>query len=68
MKPMSKRNVEQALADQRCSKLRDRGDHEVWGCPCGKHQTAIPRQRTITAGVVRTIIRHLACLPEGWLQ
>ncbi|MDX6287173.1 MAG: hypothetical protein QOG53_2658 [Frankiales bacterium] len=47
---------------------RSGGRHEVWGCPCGKHSTALPDHRQVTAGVIRNIIRDLACLPKGWLQ
>uniref|UniRef100_UPI003F4927F4 type II toxin-antitoxin system HicA family toxin n=1 Tax=Promicromonospora sp. CA-289581 TaxID=3240013 RepID=UPI003F4927F4 len=65
---MRRREVEAALRAQGCTILRDRGDHTIWGCPCGKHKAPVPRHTTITAGVVRSIIKQLACLPEGWLQ
>lgn len=68
MKSMSKRDVITALTAHGCRKLRDRGEHEVWGCPCGEHKTSLPRHTTITPGVIRKMIQHLACLPKGWLQ
>jgi hypothetical protein len=48
--------------------LRNTGRHEVWGCPCEKHSTAVPRHRTITAPVIKNIIGQLECLPRGWLE
>lgn len=68
MRPMSKRRVIKALRLQQCRKLRDTGRHEVWGCPCDKHITAVPRHRQISKGVLRNIIDDLKCLPEGWLR
>ena len=68
VRSMSKRDVIRALTGADCHKLRDKGDHEVWGCPCGEHQTSLPRHNTITAGVIRAMTRHMACLPKGWLQ
>jgi hypothetical protein len=70
MKPMAKRLVVRALLAQRCVKVSEQGKHEKWRCPstCGQHVTALPRNREITAGVVRNLIEDLKCLPEGWLQ
>jgi predicted RNA binding protein YcfA (HicA-like mRNA interferase family) len=70
MKPMAKRLVIRALIQHGCRKVSERGIHEKWECPmtCGKHATALPRHDPITAGVIRNIIRDLACLPKGWLQ
>ena len=48
--------------------LSDNGKHTKWGCPCGKHITAVPRHGDISPGVVRNIMQKLACLPGGWLQ
>jgi predicted RNA binding protein YcfA (HicA-like mRNA interferase family) len=68
MKAMKTRDVHRALTTAGCHLLRDTGGHEAWGCPCGQHVTAVPRHRTICPGVVRNLIRDLACLPKGWLQ
>lgn len=68
MKPMAKRLVVAALVMHGCSKLSEAGIHEKWGCPCGQHTTSVPRHSQISPGVVRKIQRHMACLPEGWLQ
>jgi predicted RNA binding protein YcfA (HicA-like mRNA interferase family) len=65
---MAKRLVVKALTDHGCYKVSERGIHEKWGCPCGQHVTSVPRHSEITAGVIRNLIRDLACLPEGWLQ
>jgi predicted RNA binding protein YcfA (HicA-like mRNA interferase family) len=66
--PMKRRLVEQALRGVGCVSIRDRGDHEVWQCPCGQHVTALPWHKEITAGVVRSIEKQIACQPKGWLQ
>jgi hypothetical protein len=68
MKPMPKRRLVAALLKRGCRKLSESGIHEKWGCPCGQHTTSVPRQAEISAGVVRKIGRHMACLPEGWLR
>lgn len=42
--------------------LRDRGGHEIWGCLCGSHSTALPHHREISAGVVTSILKQMeAC-------
>lgn len=65
---MKRREIAQALLAGGCRRLRNRGGHEVWGCPCGKHTTALPNHREITAGVVASIIKQMPCLEQGWLQ
>jgi len=67
-KPMKLRDVEAALRAAGCKVLRDNGRHTVWGCPCGKHTAPVPRHTMVTAGVVRSIIKQMPCLGEGWLQ
>lgn len=67
-KPMMRRLIEAALRARGCTPLRNRGGHEVWGCPCGQHTTALPNHKEITAGVVTSIQKQMACLEEGWLQ
>ena len=66
-KPMNRRKVEQALAADACSLLRSTGGHDVYGCPCGQHMAPLPRHREISPGVVKSIGKLMACLPEGWL-
>jgi predicted RNA binding protein YcfA (HicA-like mRNA interferase family) len=70
MKPMPKRKVVKALRTQRCVKVSEHGKHEKWRCPspCGQHVTALTRHTEVTAGVVRSLIEDLKCLPTGWLQ
>ena len=65
---MKRRDVERALFAARCTSLRNRGGHEIWGCPCGQHTAPLPNHREITAGVVGAIIKQMSCLEEGWLQ
>lgn len=67
-KEMKLRNIENALLAQGCKILADRGPHTKWGCPCGQHTVPVPRHNVISAGVVRSIGKRMACLPEGWLQ
>jgi hypothetical protein len=70
MKPMPKRKVVKALLAQRCVKVSEQGKHEKWRCPspCGQHVTALTRHTEVTAGIVRSLIEDLKCLPTGWLQ
>jgi predicted RNA binding protein YcfA (HicA-like mRNA interferase family) len=68
VKGMSRRAVEKALKAAGCGVISEDGIHTKWGCPCGKHTTAVPRHRDISPGVVRNIIRDLECRPKGWLQ
>ncbi len=65
---MRLRDIVARLGAKGCAMLSEDGKHTKWGCPCGSHVTAVPRHRDISPGVVRNIIRDLACLPEGWLQ
>lgn len=65
---MRLRDLVRALTGQGCRVLRDTGRHTAWGCPCGQHMAAVPRHGVVSPGVVRNVIRDLACLPEGWLQ
>lgn len=68
VKGMKRREVESALKAQHCRPLRNRGGHEVWGCPCGQHTFSLPNHTVTSPGVVRKAITTLTCLPEGWLQ
>jgi predicted RNA binding protein YcfA (HicA-like mRNA interferase family) len=65
---MKRREVVRALARIGATLIRDKGDHTIYRCPCGEHQTALPRHTDITAGVVGSIIKQLPCAPKGWLQ
>lgn len=68
VKGMRRRDVEREFERQGCRPLRDKGGHQVWGCPCGGHQAPLPRHTMISPGVVRSLSKLLVCLPEGWLQ
>lgn len=68
VKAMTLREVERALVDHDCTYREGKGDHRKWCCPCGKHQTVVPRARIVSPGVVRSAVQRMACLPEGWLQ
>ncbi|MQA64201.1 MAG: addiction module toxin, HicA family [Actinophytocola sp.] len=65
---MKRTEVISALESNGCRSLRDRGGHEIYGCPCGKHSAPVPRHTEVTAGVVRSIGQQMTCLPKGWLQ
>lgn len=65
---MKRRDVERALLAAGCTSLRHKGGHEVRGCPCGQHSTALPNHSEITAGVVGSMVTQMPCLSEGWLQ
>lgn len=67
-KPMKRREVIAALRAQGCYSIRNKGDHEIYQCPCGSHKTAVPRHTRVTAGVVSSVGAQMACLPKGWLQ
>lgn len=67
-KPMKRRDVVKALRSQGCCIEREDGEHTIWRCPCGQHQSAVPRHSEVTAGVVGKIQAQLACLGKGWLQ
>jgi predicted RNA binding protein YcfA (HicA-like mRNA interferase family) len=66
--PLSGRSDERALARIGATLVRDKGEHTIYRCTCGQHQTALPRHTDITAGVVGSIIKQLPCAPKGWLQ
>lgn len=71
VKGMKAREVVEALRKQKCAEVQgSRGPHDKWVCPCqgATHTANIPRHTNVSPGVVRDIIKRLACLPEGWLQ
>ncbi|WP_407936971.1 type II toxin-antitoxin system HicA family toxin [Kineosporia babensis] len=66
---MKRRAVERALRAIGCAVLREGGKHTVWVCSCGgSHQTAVPRHREISPGVVDNIRADIACGSKGWLR
>lgn len=67
MKAIKRNTLTKALAALGCTPVRNRGGHEIWGCPCGQHTAPVPNHREATAGVLRSIIKQLPCLPEGWM-
>lgn len=67
-KPMKRREVIARLTAIGATELRDKGDHTVYGCTCGQHIAPVPRHKEITAGVVGSIQKQMACAPKGWLQ
>lgn len=46
--------------------VRQGGNHEVWRCGCGEHQTAVPRHGDVSSYVIDKIGRQLGCLPKEW--
>ena len=67
MRPQKYRKIAKALTDLGCTSREGKGDHEVWTCPCGEHQTALTQTREISAGVLRTSARRLECIrDEEW--
>jgi len=66
VKPRSKRDLVRLLRRNGVVKVREDGDHEVWRI--GNCQAYVPKHRTISAGVCRSIRDALApCLGEGWM-
>jgi predicted RNA binding protein YcfA (HicA-like mRNA interferase family) len=68
VKPMKYRDIAKQLRRQGCTSRPGKGDHEIWTCPCGKHQGVVTRPGEVSSGVVGDLIKKLECLPEGWLQ
>lgn len=67
-KEMKRAALVKVLERHGCRSLRNRGDHEVYGCPCGQHQAPVPRHSKISPGVVHSIEKKMACLPRGWIK
>lgn len=65
---MKRREVVRRLEAIGATVLREGGKHTVYACSCGQHQTAVPQHREITAGVVGSIEKQIACPRKGWLQ
>lgn len=47
--------------------IRESGNHKVWRCGCGAHQTAVPRY-DVSSYVVDKIGRQMPCLGKEWWQ
>ncbi len=64
---MAKRAVIQTLSRNGAVLIRQDGDHEVWRL--GDCQCYVPKHKTVTAGVCRSIQDALTpALGKGWLQ
>lgn len=46
--------------------VRQGGNHEVWRCNCGKHQTAVPRHGDVSSYVIDKIGQQMPWLPKEW--
>ena len=69
VKPVKYRALTRALREVGCELVRQgRGDHEIWRCPCGRHTAIVVQDSQVSAGVVRSIVKQLDCLPKGWLE
>ena len=66
-KAMKYRDLVKAMRKQGCTSRQGKGDHEVWMCPCGKHQTVITQTNMVSPGVARQAEQRLSCLPKGWM-
>ena len=50
-------------------KLRQKGSHARYQCPCGQHKTTVPmHKRDLGTGLVIAIEGNLSCLGERWLR
>lgn len=66
MKEIKKKDAEAELIKAGWSIIRQSGKHDVWASPDGAMTVAVPRHRTISAGVVRQIAKALPSQPRGW--
>jgi hypothetical protein len=57
--------VVRRLRDHGAFFVREGGDHEIWRCGCGRHQTAVPRHE-VSSYVVDKIGRQMPCLEKEW--
>jgi predicted RNA binding protein YcfA (HicA-like mRNA interferase family) len=65
---MKRRDLTKALRKAGLHIEREGGEHTIWQCSCGKHQTSVPRHTEVSAFVVKKIGEQIACKEEGWLQ
>ncbi|HEX3827920.1 MAG TPA: hypothetical protein VHV82_11685, partial [Sporichthyaceae bacterium] len=42
-----------------------RGDHEIRGCPCGRHTATVVHDTNVSRGVVVRSVHDLSCLAKG---
>lgn len=68
VKAMKYREVQKALLSNGCTLRTTKGSHEKWDCPCGQHWTIVAHHAVVSPGVVRSIVKALPCIEEGWLQ
>jgi hypothetical protein len=61
-----RRDIEKALIAHGGHFQRHGGEHDIWRCGCGQHQTSIPRHGEITNYVIGKITKQMPCLPKGW--
>lgn len=66
--PIRLRDLLKALEAVGCKPVREGSKHTIWACPCGKHRFPVPRHTEISAGVVGSIQKQVACQEKGWLQ
>ena len=67
MKPMAKQQLVKLLKRNGVQLIRQDGDHEVWRV--GNCHTYVPKHKTISAGVCRSIRDALApALGEDWMK
>jgi len=67
-KPMKRRDLIKVLRAAGLHLEREGGEHSIWQCACGKHQTAVPRHADVSAYVVKKIGEQIGCKEGGWLQ
>lgn len=63
--------IARALRSHGTRVIRDSGPHQVWQCPCGGHQTSLPRHTEITTSTTNKIHKQMAgCQHFGkdWLR
>lgn len=58
--------VKAALTDKGAYFVRQGGEHEIWRCQCGQHQTSVPRHGTVSSYVVGQIGKQMPCLGKEW--
>jgi predicted RNA binding protein YcfA (HicA-like mRNA interferase family) len=67
MKPMAKQQLVKLLKENGVQLIRQDGDHEVWRI--GEYQSYVPKHKTISAGVCRSIRDAFApALGKDWMK
>lgn len=65
MKDAKRSEVERYLREQGYTVASDKGDHTKWSKP-GARSVPLPRHKTISAGVLRSIEKIIGQVPEEW--